>query len=394
MYCAGCSKPILSESSITALNQTWHADCFRCAACGKPIGQERFFAHDDRPYHGACYHARFSPRCGLCGQPVTDGGIVALGKTWHRDHFLCAGGQEPLPGSFFEKDGRAYCERHYQERFGLRCAADGALIGQSRYFEKDGKTYCETHYWQKFGKRCAIGGEILKESYSINAWGDTYCSAHQRGLADCFSCGRPICERLTGGGQTYTDGRTMCNRCRRSAVDAAPVGQGILQEVRAFLARQGLDIGPAATPLRLASQDELRRRSTKPYAHKPTGMACHQSTTRNGQVVERQVEAILILFGLPREHFAAVAAHELTHTYLFMHAFPPLEPLIEEGLCELAEFLWLQTQNTPESDYRLKLMQDNDDPVYGAGFRAARRTLDKTTLAGLLNHVRTQRRFP
>ena len=186
----------------------------------------------------------------------------------------------------------------------------------------------------------------------------------------------------------------MCNRCRRSAVDAAPVGQGILQEVRAFLARQGLDIGPAATPLRLASQDELTRRSTKPYAHKPTGMACHQSTTRNGQVVERQVEAILILFGLPREHFAAVAAHELMHTYLFMHAFPPLEPLIEEGLCELAEFLWLQAQNTPESAYRLKLMQDNDDPVYGAGFRAARRALDKTTLAGLLTHVRTQRRFP
>lgn len=58
MYCAGCSKPILSESSITALNQTWHADCFRCAACGKPIGQERLFLANES---WAIWHCKTRP---------------------------------------------------------------------------------------------------------------------------------------------------------------------------------------------------------------------------------------------------------------------------------------------------------------------------------------------
>ncbi len=160
------------------------------------------------------------------------------------------------------------------------------------------------------------------------------------------------------------------------------------------MARSGLDIGQTPTPLRLVLQDELVRRSTKSYAQKPAGMACHQTMTRNGQIVERQVEAILILSGLPREHFAAVAAHELMHSYLFMNAFPDLEPVVEEGLCELAEYLWLKQQGTPEAAYRSGLMDKNDDPVYGKGFQLARQSLDKMPLLTLLNHVQKRGRFP
>ena len=77
-----------------------------------------------------------SPRCAGCGKPVADGGKVALGKTWHTEHFLCVGGQESLRGSFYERDGKAYCEHHYQALFGLRCAADGALIGQNQHYDR------------------------------------------------------------------------------------------------------------------------------------------------------------------------------------------------------------------------------------------------------------------
>lgn len=393
-YCAGCHQPIVHEATITALNHTWHAACFRCADCGKPIGQARFYAHEGRPYHEACYHARLSPRCARCGQPIIGEYTTALGKTWHPSHFVCAHCGQTFDGrGFYERNGQAYCRRDLDELFGQRCAM-GELLGQNRYFEKNGQTYCETHYWQTFGKRCAIGAEILKGSYQTNTWGDTYCAEHQRGLPDCFSCGRPICERLTGGGGRYQDGRWMCNRCRRTAIEDVRPGQAILAEVRAFLARCGLDIGAAPTPLQLASQDELTRRSSKAYAQKPAGMACHQSTTRNGQIVERRVEAILILYGLPHEHFAAIAAHELMHTYLFMNAFPDLEPVVEEGLCELAEYLWLKQQGTPEAAYRLGLMNNNDNPVYGKGLQLARRSLDKTPLLTLLDTVQKRGRFP
>ena len=359
--CAGCGKPF-TGSYITALHRAWHEDCFRCAGCQQPLGKERFFEHGDRPYHETCYHDRFSPRCAHCGRPIVGTFTTAQGKTWHPEHFLCAGGREPINGRSFH--------------------------------EHEGKVYCEDHYWQAFGKRCAIGGEILKGAYQINAWGDTYCAEHSAGLAECYSCHRFICERLTRGGVRYDDGHSICNRCRQTAIDTAAQGQPALMQVRRALARLGLEIGPAETPLRLVDQQELNRRSTKSYSKQPTGMACHHTLTRNGQIVERQVEAILILSGLPREHFTAVAAHELMHIYLFVNAFPDLEPVVEEGLCELAEYLWLKQQDTPEAAYRLALMDKNDNPVYGRGFQLARQGLDKMPLLSLLDYVRKWSRFP
>lgn len=262
------------------------------------------------------------------------------------------------------------------------------------FHEKDGKAYCAEHYWQRFGKRCAIGGEILKGEYVANGWGETYCKEHAAGLPLCSSCDRPICEALTGGGRRYGDGRTVCHRCRRTAVDDGAAGQGILDEVRRALAQAGLHIGTGQTPLRLVDQKELARRSTKPYAKAPAGMAWHEELSRGGEVIQRQVKAILILHGLPREHFAAIAAHELGHSFLFMNSFPDLEPKVEEGVCELAKYAWLKQQGTREATYRLEQMERSEDPVYGEGFRAARRGLERMGMAGLLAYVREHKRFP
>lgn len=311
------------------------------------------------------------------------------------EHFVCARCARPFSAEgFYERDGKAYCQRDYQELFGPRCSAGGELIGQRRHFEKDGKTYCEDHYWQQFGKRCAIGDEYLKGEYVVNAWGDAYCHGHASGLPACYSCQRVICQRLTGGGVRYGDGRAVCSRCRRTAIDSNAQGQPVLAQVRRTLARVGLDLGSVETPLLLVDQEEMNRHAAKLHSRQPSGLASHAATTRNGVVVERTVTAIMILHGLPQEHFSKIAAHELGHSYLFMHGFPELPPLVEEGLCELAAYLWLRQQNTPEAAFRLRLMEKDDDPIYGQGYRAARRGLDRMALSALLENVRRRCRFP
>jgi len=359
--CAGCGKPI-SGTYTKAMDRSWHDDCFRCAGCGRAIGRVSFHTHEGHAYHEECYHERFSPRCAACGQPIAGQYVTAMEKQWHPEHFACAQCKEPFRGRSF--------------------------------YERDGKPYCETDFHELFSPRCAVCGEPMRGTYLTNAWGDAYCQKHKGEVPDCFSCGRPICQRLTGGGVRFGDGRTMCNRCRKSAIDEARQARPLLVRVQQALAGLGLEMPGGEIPLRLADQAELRRLLQKSYAKQPAGMARTQITTSNGKVVDRKVEEIVLLHGLPAEHAASVIAHELGHVWMFTQNYPELPPLVEEGVCELFEHLWLKSQRTPEAEYRLKVMDDDTSPVYGEGFQAARRALRKRTLAQMLAYVRQHRRFP
>jgi hypothetical protein len=347
---------------VTALDADWHPDCFICAGCNQPLGEENFIEHEGMTYHAACYHERFSPRCAGCGRVITGDSITALGETWHEEHFVCARCSKPLAGQDF--------------------------------FEREGKAYCKADYDFLFTPKCAICGKPLQGIYSINSWGDKYCERHNAELPKCYSCSRLICQSLTGGGEQLGDGRYRCNRCRNTAVDLLEEGTRIMGEVRLVLASFGLDLAAAQIPLRLTDQDELTQLSTHAHASDPSGMACNTLLTRGGKVVERKVEKILILYGLPREHFAAVAAHELGHVWLFLNAFPQLPPEVEEGICELLAYEWIKRQDTPEAQYRLKVMENNKDPVYGEGFRRVRHALEGRTLLSLLEFVRSAGALP
>ena len=239
--CAGCHKPIVGEY-VSALGADWHPGCFRCAGCGRAIGGAPFVEHEGKAYHSECYHERFSPRCAGCGQPIVGSYTNALGKSWHEAHFVCARCGKPFAGG--------------------------------RFYEHEGRAYCEADFHALFSPKCAVCGEPLLGRYSVNLWGDNYCERHNGELPKCYSCGRLICKRLTDGGVKYSDGREMCNLCRRSAVDAVAEGERILGRVRAVMAGWGMDLGQARTPLRLSDRRELMRLSTRAYAADPSGMAC------------------------------------------------------------------------------------------------------------------------
>ena len=359
MRCLGCGEEIVGEY-IEALGAEWHPGCFTCAACGREL-DGGFVERDGKPYHSECYHARFSPRCAGCGKPLSNSYLTALGRAWHPEHFRCERCGKPFVGEFFEHKGKAYCADDYHELFSPRCAVCGA----------------------------AMRGE-----YAVNGWGEQYCTRHERDLARCYSCARPISPRLTGGGATYRDGRSQCNICRRTSVDSLAHGEAMLSWVNASLARAGIDLRDASTPLRLSDADELRQKATQAHATDPSGVACTRLWTQNGREVRREVEEIAILHGLPQWHFEAVAAHELGHAWLFLNRFPPLPPPIEEGICELCEYLWLREQDSPEAIWLLKAMDENPDPIYGEGYRAVRQALEGRTLQELMEYIWRQGKLP
>ena len=255
-----------------------------------------------------------------------------------------------------------------------------------RYVQAQGTTWHPEHFV------CAVCQQPIHAAFVTNAWGDTYCAQHAATYSLCYSCQRLICPALTNGGVFYGDGRTMCNRCRQTAVDQVAQGLPILTHVRQQLATLGLDLGQAPIALRLTDQHELSGHA--PTGADSAGQTHVQTWLQNGHVVRQTVEEMRILRGLPAEHFAAIAAHELGHVWLVLHGSPDLPPLIAEGLCELCAALWLDQQATEEATFRLRLMAANPDPVYGAGYRLARQALAGRTLPEILAYLRQHRRFP
>ncbi|XP_031571569.1 paxillin-like isoform X2 [Actinia tenebrosa] len=178
--CAACNKPIIGQV-CTALGRTWHPEHFTCIACELPLGDRNFFERDGKPYCEKDYHDTFAPRCAYCNGAILDSCVTALDQTWHPEHFVCAQCGKPFGDTgFHERDGKPYCRQDYYAMFAPRCAGCGQPIMDNyisalsahwhaecfvcfecrqpfpggSFFDHDGRPYCEMHYHAKRGTLC------------------------------------------------------------------------------------------------------------------------------------------------------------------------------------------------------------------------------------------------
>ena len=120
--CARCQEAILNKC-VSALDATWHPECFACANCSKPFGEDGFHDRDGQAFCKACFFGIFAPKCGGCSQAIEDSYISSLDRQWHATCFVCATCKEPFAsGNFFEHDGLPYCETHYHSLRGSLCS--------------------------------------------------------------------------------------------------------------------------------------------------------------------------------------------------------------------------------------------------------------------------------
>eukprot|EP01029_Cantina_marsupialis_P001658 TRINITY_DN1145_c0_g1_i1.p1 TRINITY_DN1145_c0_g1~~TRINITY_DN1145_c0_g1_i1.p1 ORF type:complete len:1708 (-),score=582.36 TRINITY_DN1145_c0_g1_i1:692-5815(-) len=220
--CAGCLNPLRKgEQAMEALGRMWHPDHFCCTSCRKTFGEsEVFYTHEKDPYCADCNTLLFMT-CPSCKEVVDikSGGVCALNRNWHRDHFCCTVCQEIFrDGVFFSKDaedGRGelpYCEKHFTELFIPKCnkcrlpIKDEGLVAcdanwhtecfkchqcdcefpGGAFFPNDGIPYCEEHYYENFGTRCFGCKKVIKEDV-LNALNETW-------HADCFTCQECHCD--------------------------------------------------------------------------------------------------------------------------------------------------------------------------------------------------------
>jgi paxillin len=125
--CAFCDDPIRHDGLI-ALGKKWHRDCcLRCGACNKVLKEDNYIQVADKAYCRSDWRQLFAPKCWTCKNPVsqvlTGDSVVALGRDYHPECFMCKdcnGGLDER--SFYEWEGEPYCYEHYHLRTCNDCA--------------------------------------------------------------------------------------------------------------------------------------------------------------------------------------------------------------------------------------------------------------------------------
>ncbi|XP_016055996.1 PREDICTED: leupaxin isoform X1 [Miniopterus natalensis] len=166
--CAYCAAPIL-DKVLTAMNQTWHPEHFFCFHCGEVFGAEGFHEKDQKPYCRKDFLAMFSPKCGGCNRPVLENYLSAMDTVWHPECFVCGDCFSSFStGSFFELDGRPFCELHYHQRRGTLCHGCGQPIS-GRCISAMGHKFHPEHFV------CAFCLAQLSKGIFREQNGKTYC---------------------------------------------------------------------------------------------------------------------------------------------------------------------------------------------------------------------------
>lgn len=298
--------------------------------------------------------------CAACGKAITGKYVRALGGVWHVEHFVCA-----------------------------RC---GRVFGTDGFIEEGGRPFCTRCHDEAFRAKCSICSQPLRGTYAKDLWGNSYCARHSNELATCDVCDRLICTELTGGGFRYGDGRSVCSLCRQTAVDDVPHAASLLPSVTQFLARHSVSLSPAEIPLKLVDSHHLATSSAGGARKAGETKTC--VLARGATETKREVVSVSILGGLPKAAFCAVAAHELGHAWLFLQCFPKLEAHVEEGICELLSYEWLQSSSGPLSSHLMQKIELRDDDTYGRGFRLAMESRQHRSVEQLLSIVRKTGRLP
>uniref|UniRef100_A0A2C9JGX1 PDZ and LIM domain protein Zasp n=1 Tax=Biomphalaria glabrata TaxID=6526 RepID=A0A2C9JGX1_BIOGL len=113
-HCDRCGKAVIGEC-LTALNKSYHPECFTCTQCRQPIGGTKFHIEDGKFYCEADWAAMFQTMCSGCNFPIEPGDrwVEALGKNFHSECFNCATCQVNLEGQqFCAKGGKPFCKKH------------------------------------------------------------------------------------------------------------------------------------------------------------------------------------------------------------------------------------------------------------------------------------------
>ncbi|MBL4847416.1 MAG: protein DA1 [Planctomycetes bacterium] len=203
----------------------------------------------------------------------------------------------------------------------------------------------------------------------------------------CDACQRAA---LPETGSAWRDGRAICEECRASAVVDLEEATGILEEAREALvdaigAEVVVEVG-----LRLADSEDLLA-AAGDLAHPRLRAFCQIRETFQGETLVKRTFTIQVLRALPEDLLRGILAHELFHVWQTEGGAPEdARSEWREGSANWAQ--WEVHRDRGEDFWAMRIEQD-PDPIYGAGFRKFHRLAEQLGTPGVLERVLHRRGF-
>uniref|UniRef100_A0A0D9VSC4 LIM zinc-binding domain-containing protein n=2 Tax=Leersia perrieri TaxID=77586 RepID=A0A0D9VSC4_9ORYZ len=382
--CGGCKHEIGHGHYLSCMGMYWHPQCFRCCSCRYPIRETevtvlQFFPEGPKftllgadPYHKLCYKELHHPKCDVCLQfiPTNRTGLIE-----YRAH------------PFW---GQKYCPLHEHDRTPRCCSCEKMEPKNTKYMSLgDGRSLC----MECLDSAIMDTGECQPLYHSIR---DYYEGMYMK-----------------------LDQQIPMLLVERQALNEAMEGES-----------KGPHHMPETRGLCLSEEQTVTSILRRPRIG---GNRLLDMRTQPQKLTRRcEVTAILVLYGLPRLLTGSILAHELMHGWLRLKGYRNLKAEVEEGICQVMSYLWLESEILPStsrhghgqpstsyassssSSYRpppskkggishtekklgeffLHQIANDTSTAYGDGFRTAYAAVNKYGLRQTLNHIRLTGGFP
>lgn len=296
-------------------------------------------------------------KCKACNEIIDGKYIVIDGKAFHPNHFVCAKCNKPLTGNYYKKNGK--------------------------YF--DAQCYANSE-----APRCAVCDQPLTGKYLIDPNGLKYHQTHEKELSRCDNCNRLISQKTTKGGVKYSDGRSICNICKKNAVTTEAEYTRSQNKTLLGLKNYGLNISLDNVEVHAVDRIKLKKVSNKYYSNSARGYCQTTVEERNSGLTSEVIRThtIYVLDKVPPKYIELTLAHELMHVWINENVEHKLSSKLEEGSCNFIAYTYMKSDYSVEAQNILKQMQESPDPIYGDGFRKVYNNFKGKYLSELLNYLK------
>mmetsp|Transcript_23772 Transcript_23772/g.33962 ORF Transcript_23772/g.33962 Transcript_23772/m.33962 type:complete len:444 (+) Transcript_23772:227-1558(+) len=407
--CYTCRKPITAATSHVLISpntddvRRYHTECFKCFKCNLPIepesqtlcfnsarkqgGNNKQAQH---PFHRSCYDQHFGWKCVVCEKRLP---TVTMNDGSTKFEYL----QHP----FFDKE--RMCRHHAR---GLGTIRRRQEHEAQQFREEDENVGVTSTEETEIGeiRRCA-GCHRFEPKFASSSKHFVDVGDSDTGRCVCLACCRTV---VTSSDEAIPLWEQVLNFFE------GPLGLITDEDSITGVSRQSLKSIPVMLVGLNALNDNMKKHSEGVHYKSSQIMTrglclsefCGHTTESLG------VTAILCLSGLPSDLTASILAHECMHAFIKLHPNfrygKHLPLMVEEGLCQLVAFLFLNDGLEPcdttakddsiPSDAKLRqyfmFCIETDKALYGQGFRMAARAYAEIGMQELLYYIALNRDFP